>query len=90
MLNLKKMILFVLLFSTSSVFAWQEVFNTNIGQVVHAENFVSVGGFSSGHGMHMAVEVFNDVRMLAPINLRVDMTREQFIAAMNESGIIVQ
>ncbi|OHE70901.1 MAG: hypothetical protein A2007_04280 [Verrucomicrobia bacterium GWC2_42_7] len=89
MITLRKVALLALLFFTSNAFAWHEEFNTKIGTVVHGDTFVAIGGIRGGKSISFSGgSSFNGIQLREPLFLEVNMDRDQFIAAMEASGIL--
>lgn len=90
--------LFLSLIVASSVFAaesqqeqqlgnWTETFQTKVGPVVHTPSSTQLGFMKGGTSVCMDAKSFNGVPLTAPIDLKTNSTRAQFVEAMKKSGI---
>ena len=90
--------LFLSLIVASSVFAaetpqeqqlgnWTETFQTKVGPVVHTPSSTQMGFITAGTGVYMASKSLNGVELAAPIDLKTNSTRAQFVEAMKKAGI---
>ena len=65
---------------------WTETFKTKVGYVIHTPSFVRLGGIQ-GRSLKLDTPRINDIILKAPVDLSVNLTREQFIESMKKSGI---
>jgi len=67
---------------------WTETFRTKVGNIVHEPTAIIMGGMRCGKEFNMQSKSWNGVTLKAPLILKVNSTREQFISAMRASGIM--
>ncbi len=90
--------LFLSLIVASSVFAaeseqgqnlgnWTETFQTAVGPIEHTPTSTKMGFITAGAGITMAGQSLNGVPLAAPLELKTNSTRIQFVEAMKKSGI---
>jgi hypothetical protein len=73
---------------------WQESFETKIGTIEHNYNDITIKGtmlaprgWLTARCIAISVPDFNGVPLNNQLSISVQMTREQFIAALKKSGI---
>ncbi len=90
--------LFLSLIVASSVFAaepeqeqnlgnWTETFQTAAGPIVHTPTQTQMGFMTTGKGIYLEGKSINNVPLTAPLDLKTNSTRAQFVEAMKKSGI---
>ena len=90
--------LFLSLIVASSVFAaepqqeqnlgnWTETFQTAAGPIEHTPTSTRMGFITAGTGVYMDSQSINGVPLTAPLDLKTNSTRAQFVEAMKKSGI---
>lgn len=66
---------------------WTETFQTAVGPIEHSPNRVTMGFISGGTGIKMTTASINGVALAAPLDLKTNSNRAQFVEAMKKTGI---
>ena len=67
---------------------WTEIFKTKAGDIMHTPTMIQMGGMTCGKGLNLNSNNFNGVPMLAPLILKTNSTREDFLAALVSSDLL--
>ncbi len=67
---------------------WTRVFETKVGDILHTPTMTQWGGITSGRGLSFNGQTLNDIPLLAPLELETNSTPEEFLAALQRSGLI--